>query len=167
MLSLQLHAICWANFMVFCSTIRLVLLVKMITENIIRRRSYSFQRSLNLIITTKGQYHIYLLPNLLALPSLNHGLTHHHQLITPHHLRAPLVQMVARFVRSREATSSKFSSLLVYFVPPNITHRSIPCARACLVARFASFVELHLGREVKYVRTVRPIYGNRLLFRRS
>ena len=39
-------------------------------------------------------------------------------------------------------------------------------ARACLVARFASFVELHLGRKVKHVCTVRPIYGNRLLFRR-
>ena len=28
------------------------------------------------------------------------------------------------------------------------------------------FVELHLRREIKHVRTVRPIYGNRLLFRR-
>ena len=81
--------------------------------------------------------------------------------------RAPLVQMVARFVRTPRGASS-ISMLLVYFVPPDITHRSIPCARAyaCLVARFASFVELHLGREVKYVCTVRPIYGNRLLFRR-
>ena len=83
-------------------------------------------------------------------------------------LRAPLVQMVARFVRTPRGTSLMISMLLVYFVPPDITHRLIPCAHAyaCLVARFASFVELHLGREVKYVCTVRPIYGNRLLFRR-
>ena len=81
-------------------------------------------------------------------------------------LRAPLVQMVARFVCTPRGASSKFSTLLVYFVPPDITHRSIPYSRACLVARFTSFVKLHLGRKVKHVCTVRPIYGNRLLFRR-
>ena len=35
------------------------------------------------------------------------------------------------------------------------------------IACFARFFELHLGHKVKYVRTVRPIYGNRLLFRRA
>ena len=79
-------------------------------------------------------------------------------------LRVPLVQMLARFVRSRKAASSKFHRFSFVLSRP-IEHIVRFNARACLVARFVRFVELHLGREVKYVCTVRPIYGNRLLFR--